>query len=71
MNRSKGAPPKSGHKPNWAARRRREKFRSRHPEGRKVYALKRKVKKLSKVDIKQAEIVSKKLERLVQRRFGN
>lgn len=51
---------KSGHKSNWSKVRYRELWNRRHPEGRKVFSLRRKIKRFQHT----IEVMKRKLERL-------
>ena len=51
---------KSGHKANYSKVKYRERWNNRHPEGRKVYSLRRRIKMFKRT----IAVMERKLERL-------
>jgi len=55
-----GTRKRSGKKPGYAKKKQRERFNSRHPEGRKVYSLKRRINAFKRT----IAVMERKVERL-------
>lgn len=56
----------SGHKPNWAKRRQRERFNLRHPEGRKEFARQKRLRRLAKRIAKRQRYLERKKLRFLE-----